>query len=713
MRFYKLSFLLLAGFFALLPFAAAQEPSHVKVRILPEYGTVAPGQKLWIGIEQSIAPDWHTYWKNPGDSGTAPRIDWQAPEGFIFSDIHWPAPQKLPYGTLLNYGYEDHVILLQKLTLPEKLPRGPLALKATFEVLVCKEECIPEFSEHTLLLNDPDSMGEDNSTYLQAALRKIPKPADWRAFFEEKDGDFLLVVEAPDADTLDSIDPFSLTFFPESWGLVNNSAETSVTLEGRQFKMAQSRGDRPLSALENTPVILAYETADGQRESITITAWEKSRLPPSAEDENNEQIDQDFSSLPRPSLDAGTILSALIFAFLGGVILNLMPCVFPVLSIKALSLVKISQKSAALARAHGIAYTAGIVLSFLIIAGLLIILKSAGHEIGWGFQLQNPVIVTILAYLLFVIGLNLAGLFEMSNPFGNIGHGLTQGTGVKNSFFTGILAMLVATPCTAPFMAAAIGFAATQPVAINLTIFTSLGLGLAAPYLLLSFAPALQRVLPKPGPWMERFKQFLAFPMFASAAWLVWVVSQQTGPLGVLGALMGMVALAFAFWLWHAAPREGGARWLVQGFSVLAFLLSFGFLGTEKQLAACVAPQNPAELGRTYSAHALEAALAGNRPVFVEMTAAWCITCKVNHAVALNVDSTKALFKERNVDYLVGDWTNYDPEITHYLDSFGRNGVPIYVYYAPPDPKTGKRPGAEILPQILTPGIVAETLGGI
>ncbi len=391
-------------------------------------------------------------------------------------------------------------------------------------------------------------------------------------------------------------------------------------------------------------------------------------------------------------------------------LINLMPCVFPVLLIKALSLVKIADKHPELARLHGLSYTAGVVLSFVAIAGALIALQTAGAGVGWGFHLQNPIVVTLLAYLLFIIGLNLSGLFEFGGEFVNIGGKLTQGSGLGSSFFTGVLATLVATPCTAPFMGTAIGFALTQDPIVSLSVFAALGFGLALPYLALSFAPFLQHALPKPGAWMETFKELLAFPMYASAAWLVWVLSQQIGPMGMLGVLMGMVAIAFGLWLLKHRPKSGYWKAKTKIIAVIAFISAIALLPVGELAQPNNSVVQSMEFGETYSPEKLEALLNENSPIFVEMTAAWCITCKVNHAIAINTDATKKLFAGTKVRYLIGDWTNQDLEITKYLNRYGRNGVPIYVYYGPKDAETCTRPDPKVLPQILTPGIVKNAI---
>lgn len=717
-RYFRLALLLLTLLTLHTPPVTAQTMSttagperYVQVRTLPERGHVKPGDQIWIGIEQSIYPEWHTYWKNPGDSGAEARIKWSLPDGFIISDIHWPTPHKLSYGPLMNFGYSDRVILLQKLQVPNELPEGPLTLSAEFEILVCKEECIPEFSEHTITLNGPNAQFEDNSEYLNTAATRLPIPVKWETKYKEQGKLFVITITPDKPDMFKGIDVSTAEFFPFDWGLISNPEKAEVWVddnEAGEIRIAQKRGDRSLNALNDIKGVLAFDT-QGTRLGFAFTAKKDMPVPAPAVQEEEKQPESAPAEAPRSDI---SLIGALFLALLGGIVLNLMPCVFPVLSIKALSLVKISEKQPGLAALHGFAYTAGIVLSFLAIAALLIALKAAGAEIGWGFQLQNPFVVALLAYLLFVIGLNFSGGYEISSRFGNIGQKLTQGEGLSASFFTGILATLVATPCTAPFMAAAIGYALLQPALINLMIFAALGLGLALPYLALSLAPALQKKMPKPGPWMENFRQFLAFPMFASAAWLVWVIAQQAGPMGVLSVLMGMVFLALGLWLLGHMPKGAYWRYKLRILALISFVLAILMLPATHMAAPDEHAPDTGKFGEAYSPEKLKTFLAGSDPVFVEMTAAWCITCKLNHATSINIDKTKTVFADHNVQYLIGDWTNQDPEITKYLNSFGRNGVPVYVYYGAPTDALGHRPEPVVLPQILTPGIVAETITG-
>lgn len=685
----------LALFFLAISPAFAQDapPSdkkYVTIRLLPERATIKAGDEIWIGVEQSIAPDWHTYWVNPGDSGSTARIEWHLPEGFQVGDISWPAPRKIPYGPLTNYGYSDQTILLQKLMVPDTLPEGPVRIDATIDILVCNEICIPESGTYSITLNDPNNTTENNAAYLKSVEEALPIAKTWDASFHEQDGKFVLSVTT-EGENLEGHE--GLAFFPYDWGLVENSAVPEFEVKGDKLVMRQKRGERKFDDIDRTAGLITF-TSNGEMKSFSIIAG-KGAAPAATE--------------MTPPDGANNWWKAALLAFLGGLVLNLMPCVFPVLSIKALSLVKYASHDHQRAHWLGLSYTAGVILSFLAIAGLLIIIKGAGAHIGWGFQLQNPIVVALLAYMLFMIGLNLMGMFEISGHFGNWGNKLTKGTGLTSSFFTGVLATLVATPCTAPFMAAALGYALTQAPIANLSIFAALGLGLAFPYLLLSYVPALQARLPKPGAWMNSFRQLLAFPMFISAVWLVWVLAQQAGAMSVFSVLLGMVAIAFGFWLLSHKPKTHKWRAFVIVVAAISFITAVAMVplqGTQE-----VAKDEHLSMGEPYAPDKLANLLLSDDPIFVEMTAAWCITCKLNHAVAIDTEDTRTLFAQKNVHYLVGDWTSYDPVITDYLNSFGRDGVPLYIYYGPRDIVTGIRPEPIIMKQILTPGLIADTIG--
>lgn len=402
------------------------------------------------------------------------------------------------------------------------------------------------------------------------------------------------------------------------------------------------------------------------------------------------------------------LVQAVFFALLGGTVLNLMPCVFPVLSIKVLSFVQCGGKSAWEARKHGLVFALGVLTSFAVIAGLLIALRAGGAQIGWGFQLQSPLFVTLLAYLLFAMGLSLSGVFTIGCSLMGVGSSLAARHCYAGSFASGALTTVVATPCTAPFMGASVCFALTQPWYVALLVFQALGLGLALPYLLLSFSPALLRFLPRPGPWMERFKEFLAFPLYATAAWLIWVLSQQIGPTGVIVALAGMILIAFLAWLLRVVSTKH-KTWRLAG--VMAGMAAVGMtLGLiDLPGATAVSQDQGSRQGlawEPFSRARLAELRANNQPVFINFTAAWCITCLANERLTLSSPEVAARLVEKGVIYLKGDWTNQDPEITAVLNEFGRSGVPLYVLY-PPGQAEAK---PIILPQILTESLLLERL---
>lgn len=682
-------------------FAQNNDAPLVNIRLLAERAAVQPGDEIWVAMEQIIEPHWHTYWQNPGDSGTPTAIAWDLPEGFEISDLHWPAGERISYGTLLNYGYEERVVLLQKLKIPQNIPPGEITLSADIELLVCKEECIPEYGTYTLSLNGANAAEENNSALIEMARKTLPTQTSWTVEYAGDEENFSLTFADIPADILNTLDTNTIELLPIDWGMVSNSAKAQSQIIDNLITLSQKRGERALTDLEHFNGVLKATSETGEVQSFAFQA-RPAGIAPAKNAESTPQTSENIS-----------FIQALLFALIGGLILNLMPCVFPVLSIKALSLCKCAEKDPTHARILGLSYTAGVILSFVGIAALLIILKAGGEQIGWGFQLQNPIVVGLLAYLLFVLGLNLSGFFEFANPFANAGGALTQKDGASGSFFTGILATLVATPCTAPFMASALGYALVQPAYVSLTIFAALGLGLALPYLALSFIPSLQKALPKPGPWMDIFKQALAFPMYAAALWLIWVLGQQAGYNGMTAGLLGMLAITFAIWLYKHAPKAKTGKHIITAISAVliitaAFILPQSATPIEKaHLEKATTSHEQQAFGEDFSQDKLDTLLASSpHPVFVEMTAAWCITCKVNNATSINIDSTKQAFAANDVQYLIGDWTNQDAEITRYLNQYDRNGVPIYVYYGPVNAEIGKRPAPKVLPQILTPQII-------
>ena len=671
--------------------AGPAQDHNVAIRLLPEKTTVKSGDTITVGIQQQIRPGWHTYWLNPGDSGAIIRVKWSGAGDIETKPILWPIPHRLPMGPLVNFGYEDEVTLLQNITLP-KVSGEPQTIRADIEILVCDEICIPESLTESFTINGDE---EPVPAAVEMARTKLPIDMGWQSLMAESDGNLIVTIATDTPNAFNKLK--SIELYPEEWGLISNPDKTSAKKDEGHLILTHKRGERDLSDAPISNLVIVYEDAAGGRKAVRVSG-----ATGDAVSAHKESIAQ----------ETGGFVKAIFFAFLGGLILNLMPCVFPVLSMKALSLVKLKDKDLAKARMNGIAYTVGILTCFTVIAGILLLLKAGGAQVGWGFQLQHPAIILFLAYLFFMLGLNLIGFFEINFKFVNAGQSLTQKTGMTGSFFTGVLATLVATPCSAPFMGVAMGYALTQPALLSLLIFLALGFGLALPYLLLTFSPALRHVLPKPGPWMETFKQFLAFPMFASACWLLWVLSQQITHMGELFALFGVLAIALGLWLVNRQPAKKWGRLVVLALAFLSFgfaLSTFFTIQQQETKAGDPIVLEAEDNWEGFTRAKLEDYLKGNDPIFVNMTAAWCITCKVNEKVALAIDSTREIFEKNNVRYLKGDWTNQNPEITNFLEEYGRSGVPIYVYYGP-RMKSGARPEPVVLPQILTPGIVQDTI---
>ena len=661
---------------------------QVEARLIAETRAVRPGEEIHFGLQQKIIPHWHTYWRNPGDSGSPTTIQWQLPDGASASDILWPTPSRVSMGPITNYSYEHEVTLLSRVRVPaDAQPGGQFAVRAVVDWLVCEEECIPQQVELDLKLpvvGQGEDTGPRDAT-IEAALARLPVASPWSVRVERVGSQLRLRVEFPGADAARISDVW---FYPYDWGRIQQSAQQvfSATADGLELVLPVGEAPPAVDALlEGVLVITEKDTADGPATARGFA------------------IAPTLGAAAPAGGAAPSFAMALLLAVAGGIVLNLMPCVFPVLSIKALSLVGHAGQSAAEVRRHGLVYTLGVLGSFGFLAGLLIALKAGGAQIGWGFQFQSPLFVLLVAYLMFAVGLSLSGVFYVGGSVAGAGSSLAAKPGYAGSFFTGVLATVVATPCTAPFMAAALGYALAQPAAQLLAVFLALGLGLALPYLALSYWPGLQRWLPRPGPWMERVKQGFAFPMYAAAVWLVWVLAQQAGVDAVALALGGMVLLAFAAWVYDST-RQGSVRSLRIGTTTAATVVLVALAGSYTGLQTLAAPAAKAQAAgnwRAYSESELDQLLAEGKPVFLNFTAAWCISCLVNERVALSDPAVVAAFEEGGIHYLKGDWTNRDAAISNFLARFGRSGVPLYLFY--PAAATGE---PVQLPQILTPDIV-------
>ncbi len=690
----------------LLVLAAAPAPAapvrteHVEIDLLAEQNAAVPGQQLTVALAQRIIPHWHTYWLNPGESGLPTEITWTLPEGWTAGAIQWPVPQRLPVGPLMNYGYEDQAILLVDLTAPAGAKLGQAVhLKAEASWLVCEEICVPESAVLTLDL--PVAAASQPAVAAAATFRAAraaqPQPSPFAASFRHSAATAELSLALPDAEQAKITEAY---FYAEDQDTAEASAVQSMALDrdGLHVAFKPAKSTPPAAPVRGILQLTELVNGEPQMHAFAIAADLAAGAP----------VARAPQAAPAGVDSTTTIAQAIFLALLGGLILNLMPCVFPVLSMKALALVSHRGDHA---RMHGLSYAAGVLVTFALIGGALLAVRASGALVGWGFQLQNPLIVAALSYVLFALGLSMSGVFEVTGSFTGMGQSLAARGGAAGSFFTGALAVVVATPCTAPFMGVALGFALVQPPVVALAIFLALGLGLALPFLLLTLSPALLHLLPRPGAWMDRLKQVLAFPLYGSAAWLVWVLSIQAGPDAVAAVLAGLVLVGFAAWL-YGTTRQGAGSWRLTGSSLAAVALVAAF-GLASLPAAMPSPSGSApataQAGEAYekfSEARVQELTGAGKPVFVNLTAAWCITCLVNERVALSTDPVKNAFAARGVTYLKGDWTNRDAEISTVLTRFGRSGVPLYVLYAP-----GRAP--QILPQILTPGIMLDALDAL
>jgi len=677
---------------------------HIRTQLFSEYSAISPGQRFWVALRQQIIPGWHTYWRNPGDSGEPTAMDWELPPGWQASAIYWPFPSRLPLGPLVNFGYSNEVWLLTELQAPANLSIGQsLQLTANGFWLVCEEVCIPEEGVLYLPLQVTDS--PEPSAFQQVielAVDNLPKPFAGRVGYALTGGDLQLVFNNPRSDH-----PAKVEFFPHFSDVIEHAAPQKLSVEKDQLLLQipsqfAAQPDRLDGVLVFTPAANSamptqgYQLSTHQLQAISV------------------------ANANGTGLSLGMVL---LMAMAGGLMLNLMPCVFPVLSIKILSLVKLNAGSAAIATStgseasstakaaklsepspliHGLIYAAGVLLGFALLAAALLTLRAAGAAIGWGFQLQNPVLVLVLVWLFFLLGLNLSGLFELGGRLAGTGQQLVDGQGYRQAFFTGLLATIVATPCTAPFMGAALGYALVQPAWLAMLIFLALGAGMALPFVLLCAFPRGLQLLPKPGAWMQSFKEILSIPMFLTAAWLLWVLVKQVGADAVLMATTGGLAIVSLIWLTKIRPSKLRLPGQMMAVGLLAGSLAVLPISTEKNASADSLWQN-------YSPEALTEA-RNKGPVLVNVTADWCITCKANEQIALGTERVMQLFKEKQVSLLEADWTRRDAEITQLLDQFQRSGVPLYLWYSGLNEDASSTDQPEILPQLLTESMLIKRL---
>jgi thiol:disulfide interchange protein/DsbC/DsbD-like thiol-disulfide interchange protein len=669
---------------------------HARVRLVSDVDAVEPGKPFRLGLHFQLAKGWHIYWVNPGTAGEPPQLDLSLPQGAKASGIAWPTPLRVPEGPVMTYSYLDEALLPVTVTAPSGLSSFPITAKASW--LICGKICVPE--EGSLRLDLPVGAASPSAEapLFAAADARIPRPSPYAASVSP-DATLLLTGEGLSPDTVREA-----WFLPGAWGQIDDLAPQTLSVTKGRLTLALKAGQTfdPKAALSG---VLVVKGAAGKENFLTITATPEAGGATPAVAPPAPQAAQRWDA-PAPTQGAHLSGVALLaFAFLGGLILNLMPCVFPILAMKAVGVAKLSCHARGAVRVHAASYTLGVLVAFAALGVLLLALRAAGLGAPWGIQFQSPIFVAATAWLLFAVGLNLSGVFELGGRFANAGGALTRLGGYAGSFFTGLLAVLVATPCTAPFMGAAVAAATTAPPTVTMLVFLVMGLGLATPYGLLGLVPGAARLLPRPGRWMLILKQALAFPMYGAAVWLVWVVSQQAGADGVLAALSGAVLVGFAAWLIGATQGdEGRTRLFARAAATAAVIGAFILLGWVSAAPPSSATTASSSDEVPYSAKRLAALRAEGRPVFVNMTAAWCVTCLVNERVALSSEAVKRAFAERNVAYLKGDWTRADPAISQFLREHGRDGVPLYVLFPP----NGRPP--VILPQVLTASAVLAEL---
>ena len=699
-------------FFSALALAAvpamAAMPSHVVTtpQVRAELVAHAPdglsaGKPVWLGLKLEHKPHWHTYWKNPGDSGLPTTLEWTLPAGAKAGEIQWPTPAKLPIGPLLNYGYEGTLLLPVPLTLPAGFAADTLEVKLRADWLVCKEVCIPEGGDFLLKLPAQAATAGHAGLFEAArAASPVTVPGAAASAQVEPDALKLRVAGLPAA-----WQGKPLAFFPEVAGVIQNAAPVAGAWNGGVWTARVPLDPQRSASPQALPAVLTTPgEATGVHLNVAVVgSWPAAGPAPAALPSLGNAT---VSTAPAPQALPSLGL-ALLFALAGGVLLNLMPCVFPVLSLKVMGFAahaQAGQRRGLLA--GGLAYTAGVVLSFVALAALLLALRAGGEQLGWGFQLQSPVVVAVLAGLFTLIGLNLAGVFE----FGSLLPSSLAAARLRHPLFdsalTGVLAVAVASPCTAPFMGASLGLAVTLPTAQALSVFAALGLGMALPYLAASAWPPLARALPRPGAWMAHFKTLMAFPMFATVVWLVWVLGQQAGIDGAAALLVLLLALAFAAWALGSPALGRRAR---RSFSAAALLLAAGalFWAGPALRQEAVASSTSATSGgewEPWSAEKVAQAQAAGRPVFVDFTAAWCVTCQFNKRTTLADADVKAAFGQRQVLLLRADWTRRDAAISAELARLGRSGVPVYALYGPSS--TNPR----LLSEILSPSEVRDAL---
>jgi len=649
---------------------------------------VEAGKPLWLGLQLAHQPNWHTYWKNSGDSGLPTTLEWTLPDGVTAGEIAWPTPKKIPIGNLANYGYEGTALLPVPLTVAPGFGAAQLDVKLKAAWLVCRKECIPQEGEFSLRLPVRGSTAASGALF-QAALDASPKPLPTGASQVEVGAKALKVTLAGLPAALRGQ---TLALFPETANLTQPAAPWQQAWAGAlwtaELPLSSQRSESPA----RLPLVVASDQGAWRIDAPVRGDWPAAAALATVSPALQAALRANAAAPATPGATGSSgapvappssgaspgLLAALLGALLGGLILNLMPCVFPVLAIKVVGFV--NEKSRAARLGAGLAYSAGVVLSFLALGALLLGLRAAGDQLGWGFQLQNPAVVAGLAALFTLLGLNLAGLFDFGSLLpGRVVNLQAKNPGV-NAFLSGVLATAVASPCTAPFMGASLGYAVGLPAAQALAVFGAIGVGMALPYLAASALPGLTRALPRPGAWMVTFKQLMAFPMFATTAWLVWVLGQQSGIDGAGALLALLVLLALAVW---SLGLRGMSGRVIATVSIALCAVGVWAAGPNVIKPALPAQAAASERWQDWQPGRVEALAGQGQSVFVDFTAAWCVTCQYNKKTTLADAGLLAELQAKNVALLRADWTRRDPAVTAALSALGRSGVPVYVLYTP------------------------------
>lgn len=689
--FFGLVAAMLAVMFAAAGPAAAQtadgaadnivRTEHATTRLLSEGAGLVPGETTTLILDQTLQDGWHVYWKNPGDSGLPLALKWTLPQGYAAGEVTYPVPHRVPIGPLVNYGFFGRPAFLIPLAVPKTAkPGSSVSLRLKAGWLICADICVPEEGAFTLQLPvvaraAPDP---DGATIAAAARRAAPAAYDAPGALSF-DGKTLTLSIAKPAGAKGGA-----YFFPEAPGLFEPSAPQTASFDSDRLQIKVAAADDAASVLRAGPVkgVLGFDEGGGVDAVFApdAAALAHSDDAPAATATKASTPKVGAPKISAPPANLGLLLIA---SFVGGLILNLMPCVFPVVFIKAAALMK-SSETPRMIRLGGFAYTLGVLTAFLALGGALLALRAGGEQLGWGFHLQSPAVVLGSAFLLFLVALNLSGVFEIGTSLQGAGGALTGRSGAVGAYFTGLLAVVVAAPCVGPFLTAPIGAAVVLPPAEGLLIFLAMGAGLASPFLALGLAPGLGRFLPRPGAWMATLRQALAFPVYGGAAYFLWVLTAEAGGAGLARGLAGAVLLGAGVW----ALERGRRGFVLRGLGVLALSGALWQVGLVRSTPVATATSTAAFshgvlTAEPYSAATLEKLRAEGRPVFVDFTAAWCATCQFNRLTVFSDRALGKAFADAQVGVLVGDWTRRDPEITAALAAFGANGVPLYVYYPP------------------------------